>query len=200
MGHPSDIAFSDAVKTEQERLGSREIYAHLGDGGGWDTTITPARAAFIRERDSLYIATASADGRPYIQHRGGPKGFLKILDPKTLAFADFRGNRQYVSMGNLAENDRACLFLMDYPGRGRLKIWGRARVVEGDQELCAKVEDPEYGAEVERVFLFEVEVMDGNCPQHIRPRYTEDEVQELIGPLQKRIGALEIEIKDCCPE
>ena len=200
MGHPSDVAFSDAVKAEQERLGSRKIYAGMGEGAGWDTTITPARAAFIRDRDSLYLATASADGRPYIQHRGGPKGFLKILDEKRLAFADFAGNRQYISMGNLRENEKACLFLMDYPGRGRLKIWGRARFVEGDAALCAKVEDPEYDAKVERVFLFEVEVIDGNCPQHIHPRYTEEEVQSLEDPLQKRIGELETEIKDCCPE
>ena len=200
MGHPIDIALSDTVKAEQERLGSREIYARVGEGAGWDTTITPARAAFIVERDSLYIATASADGRPYIQHRGGPKGFLKILDEKTLAFADFSGNRQYISVGNLVENDRACLFLMDYPGRARLKIWGRARTVEGDEELCAKVEDPEYGAKVERVFVFEVEVMDGNCPQHIRPRHTGEEIEALVGPLKERIGELETEIKGCCPE
>ena len=200
MGHPSDIAFSDTVKSEQERLGSRQIYAGLSEGGGWDTTITPARAAFIEARDSLYIATASADGRPYIQHRGGPKGFLKILDDKTLGFADFRGNRQYISMGNLKENDRACMFLMDYPGRGRLKIWGRARVVEGDEELCAKVTDPEYGAKVERVFLFEVETMDGNCPQHIAPRFTVAEMGEDIAALKDRIKELEAEIASCCPE
>ena len=121
--HPSDIAFSPAVKSHQERLGSRRIYEKMGTGAGWDEEITEARAAFIRERDSIYIATASADGRPYIQHRGGPKGFLKVLDRKTLGFAEYAGNRQYISMGNLTENDRACLFLMDYPNRARLKIW-----------------------------------------------------------------------------
>ena len=177
MTHPSDLAFSDAVKAQQERLGSRDIYARLGTGAGWDTTVTPARAAFIAERDSLYLATASADGQPYIQHRGGPKGFLKVLDATTLAFADYAGNRQYISVGNLVENDRACLFLMDYPGRARLKIWGRVRVVEGDEELIARVEDPAYGAKIERVFVFEVDVMDGNCPQHIVPRYTQEEIE-----------------------
>ncbi len=201
MSQPSDIAFSDSVKTVQERLGSREIYSRaVAKGQGWDDHITPAREAFIKERDSIYIATASADGRPYIQHRGGPKGFLKILDKETLGFADYRGNRQYISMGNLVENDKACLFLMDYPNRGRLKIWGRAEVVEGDDELCAKVTDPEYGAKVERVFVFHVEVMDGNCPQHIPQRFTEEEIEERIGPLKQRIADLETKLESCCPE
>jgi predicted pyridoxine 5'-phosphate oxidase superfamily flavin-nucleotide-binding protein len=175
--HASDIAFSDAVKRAQAERGSRGIYAKLPEkGAGWDTTVTPARAAFIDARDSFYLATASADGRPYIQHRGGPRGFLRILDDKTLAFADYRGNKQYISAGNLSENDRVCLFLMDYPNRQRLKIWGRARVVEGpDDKLAAAVADPEYGAEPERVFVIDVEVMDGNCPQHIQPRYTVEE-------------------------
>ena len=189
MGNPSDFAFSDSVKAEQERLGSREIYARPHKGAGWDTTITEARAAYIRECDSFYIATASADGQPYIQHRGGPKGFLKVLGEKTLGFAEYRGNRQYISMGNLKENDKACLFLMDYPGRMRLKIWGRARFVEGDAELTARVEDPEYGAKVERVFLFEVDVMDGNCPQHIKKRFTKEQVEEKMR-----------DCEDCCPE
>jgi len=193
MENPSDFAFSDSVKAEQERLGSREIYARPHKGAGWDTTVTPARAEYIAACDSFYIATASAEGQPYIQHRGGPKGFLKVLDEKTLAFAEYRGNRQYISMGNLKENDRCCLFLMDYPGRMRLKIWGRARFVEGDAELLAKVEDPEYGAKVERVFVFKVDVMDGNCPQHIQRRYTEDEVED-------RVTGLKQQIKDCCPE
>jgi len=199
-GHPSDVAFSPAVKTQQERLGSRRIYEKMGSGAGWDEEITEARAAFIRERDSVYIATASADGRPYIQHRGGPRGFLKILDEKTLAFVEYAGNRQYISMGNLSENDRACLFLMDYPNRQRLKIWGRAKFVEDDPDLMARVVDPKYPAKHERVFIFHVEVMDGNCPQHIRPRFTTDEMGEDIAALKARIKELEAQVAGCCPE
>ncbi|MEE8107444.1 MAG: pyridoxamine 5'-phosphate oxidase family protein [Planctomycetota bacterium] len=198
--HASDLAFSPAVKAHQERLGSRRIYEKMGTGAGWDEEVTEARAAFIRERDSIYIATASADGRPYIQHRGGPKGFLKVLDKKTLAFAEYAGNRQYISMGNLTENDRACLFLMDYPNRARLKIWGRAEFVEGDAELLSKVTDPGYRAKLERVFVFHVEVMDGNCPQHIAPRFTEEELGDDIAVLKARIKELETKVESCCPE
>jgi len=198
--HPSDVAFSPAVKAQQERLGSRRIYEQMGPGAGWDEEITKNRAAFIRERDSIYIATASADGRPYMQHRGGPKGFLKILDNKTLAFAEYAGNRQYISMGNLAENDRACLFLMDYPNRQRLKIWGRAKFVEDDAELMARVSDPDYRAKLERVFVFQVEVMDGNCPQHIPARFTVEEMGEDIAALKARIKELEAQVAGCCPE
>ena len=200
MSHPSDIAFSDAIKAQQERLGSRRIYANLGTGAGWDDTITDKRAAFIRERDSFYLATAGADGRPYLQHRGGPKGFLKILDDKTLAFAEYAGNRQYISMGNLDENDKACLFLMDYPNRQRLKIWGRAKFVEGDEELLAEVADPDYAAKVERALVFTVEVMDGNCPQHIQPRFTVDGIGEDVEALKTRIRELEHKLASCCPE
>ncbi len=199
-GHPSDVAFSLAVKAQQERLGSRRIYEKMGSGAGWDEEITEKRAAFIRERDSVYIATASADGRPYIQHRGGPRGFLKILDKKTIAFAEYAGNRQYISMGNLSENDRACLFLMDYPNRQRLKIWGRAKFVEDDPELMAQVVDPDYPAKHERVFVFRVEVMDGNCPQHIQPRFTTDEMGDDVAALKSRIQELEAQVASCCPE
>ena len=198
--HPSDLAFSPAVKSHQERLGSRRIYEKMGTGAGWDEEITEARAAFIRERDSIYIATASADGRPYIQHRGGPKGFLKVLDRKTLGFAEYAGNRQYISMGNLTENDRACLFLMDYPNRARLKIWGRAEFVEDDAELMAKVTDADYRGKRERVFVFHVEVMDGNCPQHIAPRFTAEEIGDDAAALKARIKELEAKVASCCPE
>lgn len=172
--HPSNIAFSDAVKAAQTEHGSRAAYARMGDGAGWDTDITPARAEYIAASDSFYMATASADGRPYIQHRGGPVGFLKVLDDKRLAFADFAGNRQYISVGNLAENDRVCLFLMDYPGRARLKIWGRATTTT-DPAILAQVTDTEYGARIERAMIITVEVMDGNCSQHIAQRFTQTE-------------------------
>ena len=176
--HPSDVAFSAAVKAQQERLGSRRIYEHAGPGAGWNEEITERHAAFIRERDSLYVATASADGRPYIQHRGGPKGFLKILDKKTLAFADYAGN----------------------PNRRRLKLWGRAKFVEDDPELMAKLVDPDYPAQCERAFVFRVEVMDGNCPQHIQPRFTVEEMGEDVAALKARIRELEAQVASCCPE
>ena len=194
--HTSDVAFSPAVKAAQSRLGSRGGYARMEQKGGWRDTITDELAAFIAERDSFYIATASADGQPYIQHRGGPKGFLKVLGERTLGFADFSGNRQYISLGNLSENDRAQLFLMDYANRRRIKIWGRARVVEDDPALLERLIDPGYKARPERAFIFEVEAWDVNCPQHITPRYTEAEIAPAIERLQQRIAELEAGLAD----
>ena len=191
----SDIAFTPAVKALQERNGSRAGYARMAEKKDWHDTVTPDLAAFLAERDSLYLATASAEGRPYIQHRGGPKGFLKVLDDKRLAFADFGGNRQYISAGNLSENDQASIFLMDYPNRRRLKLWGRARVVEDDPELLARLVEPGYKAKPERAFLFEVEAWDVNCPQHITPRYSEAEIAPALAKLQARIAELEAEVK-----
>ncbi len=173
----TDIAFTAAVKAVQERKGSRGSYARMQERGGLAEKVTPDLAAFVAERDSFYLGTSSAEGQPYIQHRGGPKGFLRVLDHKTLAFADFAGNKQYISMGNLSENDRAFLFLMDYPNRRRVKIWGRAEVVEEEAELLESLGDPGYRARPERVFLFHVEAWDVNCPQHIKPRYTVDEFE-----------------------
>ena len=144
--------------------------------GGWNDTVGDDLAQFIGERDSFYLATASADGQPYIQHRGGKPGFLKVLDDKTLAFADFRGNRQYITAGNLEENDKAYIFLMDYPNRRRIKIWGEARV-SADPELMARLTDADYDAIPEQAIVFEVTAWDVNCPQHIAPRYTEAEVE-----------------------
>lgn len=172
----SDIAFTPAVKAVQERLGSRKSYARVEDGAGWSSEVTDELAAFIAGRDSFYLGTASADGQPYIQHRGGPPGFLKVLDPGTLAIADFSGNRQYISMGNLSENDRVFLFLMDYPNRRRVKIWGRAEFVEDDADLLARVVDADYGARPERALVIHVEAWDVNCPQHITPRFTVEEL------------------------
>ena len=194
--HTSDVAFSPAVKAAQSRLGSRRGYARMEQKGGWRDTITDELAAFIAERDSFYIATASADGQPYIQHRGGPTGFLKVLGERTLGFADFSGNRQYISLGNLSENDRAQLFLMDYANRRRIKIWGRARVVEDDPALLERLIDPGYKARPERAFVFEIEAWDVNCPQHITPRYTEAEIAPAIERLQQRIAELEAGLAD----
>lgn len=171
----SDVAFTSAVKAAQERLGSREIYAKMETRGGWSDTITDDLAAFIAQRDSFYLGTASADGQPYIQHRGGPPGFLKVLDDKALAFADYTGNRQYISMGNLEENNRVFLFLMDYPNRRRIKIWGTGQVIEDNPELLERVSDPQYPGRPERAFVFRVTAWDVNCPQHITPRYTVEE-------------------------
>jgi len=186
----SDVAFTPAVKAIQKRLGSRGTYARVERAGGWQTRITPDLAEFIAQRDSFYLATASGDGQPYIQHRGGPVGFLKVVDDRTLAFADFSGNRQYISMGNLTENDRAFLFLMDYPNRRRIKIWGRAEFVENDAELMQRLSDPAYRARPERALVFHVEAWDVNCPQHIKPRFTEEQIE----PLQDRIAELEAEV------
>ena len=188
--YTSDVAFTDAVKAIQESKGSRRGYAKMEEKGGWQDTITEDLAQFIGERDSFYLGTASADGQPYIQHRGGKPGFLKVLDGKTLAFADFRGNRQYITAGNLSENDKAYIFLMDYPNRRRIKIWGHAKVVD-DPELMERLSDADYGAVPEQAVVFEVTAWDVNCPQHITPRFTEAEVGEIVAPLKRRIEELE---------
>jgi len=187
----SDVAFSAAVKAEQTRRGSRAGYQRMEEKGGWSSTITPELAEFIAARDSFYLSTASAEGQPYVQHRGGPPGFLKVLDERTLAFADFRGNRQYISAGNLEDNDKAYMFLMDYPNRRRIKIWGRARVVDDDADLLARLTDADYDGVPEQAVVFEITAWDVNCPQHITPRFTEEEVAEFVAPLQQRIKELE---------
>ena len=195
----SDIAFSPAVKAQQERLGSRAGYARMEEKGGWQDRITNDLAGFIAERDSFYLASAGADGQPYIQHRGGAKGFLKVLDENRLAFADFSGNRQYITLGNLSENPRAFIFLMDYANRRRIKIWGRAEFIEDDPALIARLADPAYGGKPERAVVFHVEAWDVNCPQHIKPRYTEDDVAAAINKLQTRIQELEAEVARLAP-
>ncbi len=190
----SDIAFTPAVKVLQEKHGSRAGYARMEEKGGWQDSVTPDLAGFLAARDSFYLGTASAGGQPYVQHRGGPKGFLEVLDEKTLAFADFSGNRQYISTGNLTENDRAFLFLMDYANRQRVKIWGRARFVEDDPFLLERLTDEAYGGRPERAILFDVEAWDANCPQHITPRYTEEDLAPAVGRLKARILELEAEV------
>ncbi|MCZ6740746.1 MAG: pyridoxamine 5'-phosphate oxidase family protein [Alphaproteobacteria bacterium] len=189
----SDVAFTPAVKRLQEIKGSRKAYARMEEKGGWKSTITEELAQFIGERDSFYLGTANADGQPYIQHRGGKPGFLKVLDDKTLAFADFRGNRQYISAGNLEENHKATLFLMDYPNRRRIKIWGSARVDDDDADLLARLTDADYDGVGEQVVVFEIAAWDVNCPQHIKPRFTEAQVAGIIAPLKQRIIELEAE-------
>ena len=173
--YASDIAFTDSVKAIQTSHGSRNSYARV-EKDWWPDCITAELAGFIAERDSFYMATVNGEGQPYIQHRGGAKGFLKMIDEHTLGFADFRGNRQYISYGNLEENNKVCLFLMDYPNRTRIKIWGTAKVIEGDQELINKLSISDYKGKSERAFIIQVETWDKNCPQHINQRYTIDEI------------------------
>ncbi len=190
----SDIAFTSAVKAQQTRLGSRASYARWEQKRGFADRITPELIDFIAERNSFYLGTASADGRPYIQHRGGPRGFLKVLDEHTLGFADLGGNRQYISLGNLSENDRAFLFLMDYENQARIKIWGRARVVEDDPELLQRLTDPDAGGRAERAILFQVEAWDANCRQHI-PHLVPAEDATITSQLRARIVELEAEVR-----
>ena len=195
MSHPSsDVAFTPAVKAVQARRGSRESYAKMEARGGFRTAVTPDLAGFLAEARSFYLATASADGQPYVQHRGGPPGFLRVLDERTLAFADFKGNRQYVTTGNLAENPRAYIFVMDYARRRRVKLWGRARVVEDDPALLARLWPEGYAARPEQVILFEVEAWDTNCPQHIPQMFHAEDVGRTIVQLQTRINELEAEL------
>lgn len=189
----SDIAFTPAVKKSQEKHGSRSAYARMEQRGGWSDTVTPALKEFLADRDSLYLGTASADGRPYIQHRGGPKGFVRVLDERTLAFADYVGNAQYISMGNLSENNKAFIFLMDYPNRHRIKIWGRARFIEDDPELLDRVRDHHYQGRAERVLVFYLEAWDVNCTQHIQQRFTPDEMESRARELSRRVRELETE-------
>ena len=189
----SDIAFTPAVKAVQAWHGSRDHYAKMQEGDDWSDTVTPDLREFLTERDSFYFATASGDGRPYIQHRGGPKGFLQVLDGHTLAFADFKGNRQYISLGNLSENTQAFLFLMDYATQTRIKIWGTAEVIEDDPALLEQLTDHQYKGKPERVIRFHVEAWDINCRQHIPRKYSQEEVEGIVQPLRDRLDALEAE-------
>lgn len=191
---PSDIAFTPSVKAQQTRLGSRAAYARMEEGDGWADVVTTDLAAFIQSTRSFYLGTASAEGQPYIQHRGGPAGFLHVLDAHTLAFADFSGNRQYITTGNLAANPRAYIFIMDYARQVRVKIWGTARVVEDDDELLARLRPARGNIRVERVIVFEVKAWDRNCRQHIPVLFSEDDVQAAVAPLHERIATLEAEI------
>lgn len=192
--YSSDVAFTPTIKDVQTRKGSREAYRRMEERGAWETRITPELAAFIADQTSVFLATANADGQPYIQHRGGPPGFLKVLDDKTIGFVDFSGNRQYITQGNLADNPKAHLFLIDYAQRQRIKIWGEARIVEGDAELTAKLMPESYKARPEQVILFTVSAWNGNCSQHIPQRFDAADVAAALGKREQRIAVLEAEI------
>ena len=186
----SDLVFPPAVRRAQAERGTAQAYAKKIEHG-FPNAVTPELAAFIAEQDTAFLATASAEGAPYVQHRGGPKGFIKVVDERTLGFADYRGNKQFITLGNLSENDHAYLFLLDFSRRQRIKLWGRARVVENDDALIEKLFDHGYKAKPERVILFTIEAWDVNCSQHITERYTQGEIAIGVAGLRERIAELE---------
>jgi predicted pyridoxine 5'-phosphate oxidase superfamily flavin-nucleotide-binding protein len=190
----SDVGFTPAVKAIQTRKGSRDGYADVEERGGWRTEIDEKLAGFLTETNSLYFATASADGQPYIQHRGGPKGFVKIVDKNTLAFADYSGNRQYITQGNLTENPKAYIFVMDYAHRRRVKLWGEARVVDDDAALLKSLMPQGYKARGEQVILFKIAAWDTNCPQHIPQKFDAADVAAALASRDARIADLEAEL------
>jgi uncharacterized protein len=190
-----DIAFTPSVKALQEKLGSRKLYASLEAGAHHNNELGPDESTFIMERDSFYMASVSETNWPYIQHRGGPAGFVKVLDAKTLGFADYRGNRQYVSVGNFTKNDRAALFFMDYPHRTRLKLLGHVELIGTEHtEVLKALSVSRYKAKVERGILIHVAAYDWNCPQHITPRFTQEQVETAIEQLRQRIATLEAQL------
>jgi predicted pyridoxine 5'-phosphate oxidase superfamily flavin-nucleotide-binding protein len=191
----SDVAFTPAVKEVQRRRGSRRGYERMEETGGWRTEIDGELAAFVAAQTSCFLGTASADGQPYIQHRGGPPGFLRVLDPTTIAFADYRGNRQYITTGNLGENPRVHLFLIDYARRQRVKIWGEARVVEDDASLIASLLPADSDARAEQAIVIRVRAWDRNCPQHIPQRFEAAAVAAALAERDAKIAALEAELQ-----
>jgi uncharacterized protein len=192
--YSSDVAFTPAVKAIQARKGSREGYAHVEENGGWRTEIDDKLAAFLADTNSFFLATASVDGQPYIQHRGGPKGFIKVLDKTTIAFADYAGNRQYITQGNLSENPRAHIFIMDFAHRRRVKIWGEARVVDDDPALLGSLMPKGYRARPEQVVIFKIAAWDTNCPQHIPQKFDAADVAAALAQRDARISELEAEL------
>jgi predicted pyridoxine 5'-phosphate oxidase superfamily flavin-nucleotide-binding protein len=193
--YASDVAFTSTVKAIQARKGSRAAYARMESGGSWESSITAELKAEIEAQTSVFLATANAEGQPYIQHRGGPAGFLRVLDEHTIAFVDFAGNRQYITQGNLEENPKAHLFLIDYANRRRIKVWGTARVVEGDEALLRRLMSEGYRARPEQVVLFTVTAWDVNCPKHIPQRFEAADVEAAIRTRDERIAALEAEVE-----
>lgn len=194
--YPSDVAFTLSVKSIQKLKGSRANYARKEEGRGWQTKVTPELTEFLADLDMFYLGTANAEGQPYIQYRGGSPGFLKVIDEHTLGFADFGGNRQYITLGNLSENPKAFIFLMDYANSRRVKLWGTAKVIEGDAVLEEKLRDPQYPGKVERAVLFTIEAWDINCPQHIHKRFSQNQLVPVINRLQFRIDELEAELAE----
>lgn len=191
MAYTSDIAFTGTVKALQATKGSRRAYARMEQNGSWESRITDDLAAFIAQQRSVFLATVNAEGQPYIQHRGGPPGFLRVLDEHTLGFVDFSGNRQFISSGNLLENPKAHLFLIDYQHRSRVKVWGEARMAEATPDLLEQLMPAGYKARPEQVLLFTVSAWDANCPQHIPPRFEAADVQAALKEKDDRIAALE---------
>lgn len=194
MDTTTDVAFTDPVKSLQARHGSRDAYARLEARGGWSATVTPELAAFVADRDSFFFATANAEGQPYVQHRGGTPGFLAVQDERTLAFADYRGNRQYITAGNLAQNDRAFVFLVDYATQQRVKLWGRARVVDAGPALAALKLPAGEAAKAERAVVFTLTAWDANCPRHIPHLVPAAEVERTVRRLQARVAELEAQL------
>lgn len=192
--YSSDIAFTPSVKAIQTAKGSRSNYERMELGGGWETAVTPDLESFLADLDMFYLGTANAEGQPYIQYRGGSPGFLKVVDKQTLGFADFGGNRQYITLGNVSENPKAFLFLMDYARSRRVKLWGTLRIVEEDAELLEQLRDRSYPGKVERAILFQIEAWDVNCPQHIHKRFTQKQIAPVIEQLQARIADLEAKL------
>jgi predicted pyridoxine 5'-phosphate oxidase superfamily flavin-nucleotide-binding protein len=190
----SDIAFTPAVKAIQARRGSRAAYVRMEEGQGWNTTITPELAEFIAVQSSVFLGTANAAGQPYIQHRGGPPGFLRVLDEQTIAFADLRGNRQFITQGNLAENPKAHLFLIDYANRQRIKLWGEARIVEDDAALLASLMPKDGKSRGEQSLIFRVLAWDANCPKHIPQRFDTTDIARALEQRDQRIAELEEKI------
>jgi uncharacterized protein len=198
--YSSDIAFTPSVKAIQTAKGSRYNYERMELGGGWETAVTPDLESFLADLDMFYLGTANADGQPYIQYRGGSPGFLKVVDKKTLGFADFGGNRQYITLGNVSENPKAFIFLMDYARSRRVKLWGTLRIVEEDAELLEQLRDRSYPGKVERAILFQIEAWDINCPQHIHKRFTQKQIAPVIEQLQARIADLEAKLAESKPK
>ncbi len=192
----SDIAFTPSVKAIQTAKGSRYNYERMELGGGWETAVTPDLESFLADLDMFYLGTANAEGQPYIQYRGGSPGFLKVVNKKTLGFADFGGNRQYITLGNASENPKAFIFLMDYARSRRVKLWGTLRIVEEDAELLEQLRDRSYPGKVERAILFQIEAWDVNCPQHIHKRFTQNQIAPMIEQLKAKIADLEAKLKE----
>jgi predicted pyridoxine 5'-phosphate oxidase superfamily flavin-nucleotide-binding protein len=192
----SDIAFTPAVKAIQTSKGSRASYARNERSRGWESQVTQDLAGFLAGLDMFYLGTANAEGQPYIQYRGGSPGFLKVLDDHTLGFADFGGNRQYITLGNLSENPKAFIFLMDYANSQRVKLWGTAKVVEDDPALLERLRDSDYPGKVERAIVFTVEAWDANCQQHIHQRFTQAQIAPAIEEMKARIADLESQLAE----